>query len=564
MTDKRVLSFQPDSEFYHKRADKYNEKGEYTAALKNLRKAAELEPDNLECRLDIANTYARMGLYERSNLEIQMIFHLPNLPQDALYGMASNYLVLGDYDQAESMFQAYLQFQPDGEYADQAADALGYIADCDYETELDRELDELSMDGKAALDAGDLDHAIDCLERALEKEPSMTYVRNNLAVAYYCVGNMEKAWEHIQRVLEEAPLDVHGRCNESMFYLVDGRKEEAIEAVRKLQLERIEEIDELFKYCLALADTGLDAELMQALKKIFLQCPYDVSMLYLYGVCLYNQGRYQESLLTFEKLTLTDPDSLLATWGMKLVSAAVREGTPPIERIPYTYDLPEELQRRITEELESMGGRKPDEIAQVLRNADERRLIRAAAMMGGEEQMTQAIMLMGYSRCPEGERLLREILLSPTHNSMFKQMVMEMLRSMQAPEPYYCLQDGKLVLVRRKKLDLGAELPKGYVNVMHGLIEHMMNHYSEKRAAEFAAGLWAAYLFSLNGNYPRLTKPEAWIYTLEGMYLESAGREADWAQLAQQAGVTERVLMNRKKKLEKAGEEMQMKGKDGQ
>ena len=140
----------------------------------------------------------------------------------------------------------------------------------------------------------------------------MLYVRNNLAVAYYCLGDMDKAWEQLDQVLDTDPMDVHGRCNESMFLLADGQKEEAAQAVRKLRLEQIEEIDELFKYCLALADVDLDEELAQALKKMFLSCPYDISMLFLWGACLYNLGRYPESVRAFEKVLLIDPDSLMA------------------------------------------------------------------------------------------------------------------------------------------------------------------------------------------------------------------------------------------------------------
>ena len=197
MADRRVLSIQPESGFYHRRAIKSIDKEDFPAALKHLRKAIAMEPGNLTYRMDLANTYARMGLYERSNLEIQLMLHQGRTPAEALFAMGSNFLAMGDYDQAETMLRTYEHVEPEGEYIDQVDEALNYIAECDYETELDRELDELSMDGKAALDAGDLDHAIDCLERALQKDPSMTYVRNNLAVAYSCVGDMDSAWENL-------------------------------------------------------------------------------------------------------------------------------------------------------------------------------------------------------------------------------------------------------------------------------------------------------------------------------------------------------------------------------
>ena len=556
MTENRVLSFDAGAEFYQKRALKLMEQQDYTGALKYLRRAVEMEPDDPELRLDVANAYALMGLYERSNLEIQLMFHRKDLPPEALFGMGSNYMAVGDYDQAEAMMQVYLKLQPDGEFAAQAGDALAYMAECDYETPLDRELDELSMDGKAALDAGDLDHAIDCLERALEKDPNMLYVRNNLSVAYYCIGNMDKAWENLDKVLTANPLDVHGRCNESMLCLGENDFDGAVEALKKLRLERIEELDELFKYCLALADAGMDQELYQALKKIFLQTPYDVSMLYLCGVCQYNLGRYAESVMTFEKLMLTDPDNLLAAWAAGHAKAARRGDADCPERLPYTFDLPAQVQQEIAQTLEQLTGMKPEDVAKSLEDERVRRLVHAAALAGTDQQMQHAVMLLGYSACAQGERMMREIMLSPTHSSYFKQMVMQSMRSMKAPEPYYCLQDGKLVLVRSKKFDFGADVPTAYLTVMRDAIGHMAAVFNDEKAVEFTAGTWATYMMTLRGKYPKITNPFAWVKTMEGMYLEISGAEVDWQQLAADAGVTVRTLSARKKKLLKAGNEL--------
>jgi Flp pilus assembly protein TadD len=548
MTDRRVLSFQPESGFYHKRAIKSIDKADFTTALKNLRKAVEMEPENLSYRLDLADAYARMGLYERSNLEIQLMFHLKEMPTEALYGMGSNYMAMGDYDQAETMLRAYLKVEPEGEFADQADDALDYIADCDYETELDRELDELSMDGKAALDAGDLDHAVDCLERALQKDPSMAYVRNNLAVAYYCIGDMDKAWAQLNQVLEQDPLDAHGRCNESMFLLADGKKEEAARALSKLRLERIEEIDELFKYCLALADLGLDEQLAQALKKIFLTCPYDTSMLYLWGVCQYNQGKYQESLRTFEKLSVTEPGSLLAAYGSRVASQAVRDGAPSPERLPYTFDLPKEMEDEVAGALDALLAAPPEDIREKLEDGYTQALVRAA-LTGTESQMGQAVLLLGFAAGPVAERMLREVLLSPTHSTFFKQMVLDTLRTMKAPEPFYSLQDGKLVLVRSRRFEFDKNLPRGYIRVMRDAVNRMAEKYNDEKTMEYVAGLWAAYIMALDGHYPKLTNEPAWVMALDGLYQEDHGQQADWARLAAEAGCTQRTLLLRKNKL---------------
>lgn len=553
MSDRRVLSFQPESGFYHKRAIKSIDKADFVSALKNLNKAVQMEPDNLHYRMDLADAYARMGLYERSNLEIQLMFHLKDMPSEALFGMACNYMAMGDYDQAENMFGAYQKVEPEGQFEDQADDALNYIADCDYETELDRELDELSMDGKAALDAGDVEHAIKCLELALEKDPSMGYVRNNLAVAYYCIGDMDRAWYQVKTVLGDSPLDVHGRCSQCMFLLTDGKRDEAIASVRKLRLDRIEEVDELFKYCLTLADLGLDEELSQALKKIFLSCPYDVSMLHISGVCQYNQGRYQEALRTFELLGLIDPQNLLALNSAKLARAAVREGEPPVQRMDYTFELPDEIQHELTHTLDTLLGFEHDEIEQAFEDEYTLALLHAA-LMGTETQMGQAVLLLGYSKCQTAERMLREIMLSPTHSTFFKQIVLETLRAMKAKEPFYSLQDGKLVLVRSKRFEFDPDMPTSYIRVMRDAVNHMAQKYNNEAAVEFAAGLWAVYIMALQCDYPRLSNEKAWVMALDGLYLETRDGQANWDELAQEADTTARTLMMRKARLTNARE----------
>ncbi len=558
MTENKVLSFQPNADFYQKRARKALQKQDHVAALKNYNKAVRMEPDNVDYRLDLAECYALMGLYERSNLELQLLCHRKDTPKEALYGMGSNYMSMGDYDQAEAMLGAYLDAEPQGEFWRQAGDALAYMAECDYETELDRELDELSMDGKAALDAGDLDHAIDCLQKALEKDPEMLYVRNNLAVAYYCAGNMDAAWEQLDYVLDTSPLDVHGRCNESMFYLSVPDYDAAAEAIKKLRLERIEELDELFKYCLALADVGLDEELMQALKKIFLQCPYDISMLYLYGACLYNMGRYAEALETFDKLMTVDPDGLLGEQGLYLSRAAMRGETELPARIEYTFELPQETLQDISKCLEDLTGCTPEQVAQRIRDERVMRYLHAAIFAGNDVQMGQAVLLLGYSGCKEAEHALREVLLSPTHSTYFKQMVMQTMHSLDAPEPYYCLQDGKLALVQSKKIELDPNIPESYLSVMREAINHMAAIFAEEKAVEFTTRVWAAYLMYLKGEYPPMKQEFAWVKVLEGMYTEHIGRKADWKRLAAEGGVEEFTMLTRRQLLETASAEIEV------
>lgn len=552
MADRRVLSMQPESGFYHKRAMKSIDKEDFVAALRHLRKAIAMEPENVAYRMDLANTYARMGLYERSNLEIELLLHKKSLPTEAFFGLGSNFLALGDYDQAQTMLEAYEQIDPQGAYIDETEEALGYISECDYETELDRELDELSMNGKAALDAGDLEHAVDCLEQALAKDPDMTYARNNLAYAYFCLGNMSLAWKHVRRVLQQDPLDVSGRCNESCFYLAEGKPAQARAALRYLQLEQIEEIDELFKYCLALADLEMDQELLQALKKFFLTSPYDPSMLYLYGAALYNLGRPQESLLALDKLSQTDPDNLLAAFGARMATAKVRGGAAP-ERLSYTFDFPEELEREVDETLRRLSRDEPGAAARELKQEDVCARVRAG-LTGSQEQIRRALRALPLIGGEDAERLLREVLLSPTQSAHVKEKAFAALVDMQAKPPYYSLQDGRLVEMRAMKVKYSAQerVPSAYVRVLEEAMRHMSDRFAESEATKTAVGCWTSYVISLDGHYPKLQNRKAWVLALEGVYRERKGEKVDWPALAEEAGCSPRTLIQRSRRLVEA------------
>ena len=567
MNDQKVLTFPQNSDFYRRRAKKAVESQDFVSALRHLRRALEDDPDNVETIMDLADIYARMGLYERSNLELQLIFHRPDLPPDILYAMGANYLAMGDYDQAEVMLRAYQMADDDGAYMQQANDSLVFISQCEYDTPEDRELDILSMDGKAALDAGDYDHAISCLTEVLERDPGTNFDRNNLAVAYYCVGDMENAWAHENIVLKDSPMDVAGRCNASMFCLWEGKEKEAKAHLSALRLHLIEELDDLYKYCLALADLNMDEELKLALSKILLLCPYDPSMLWLLGVNQYRFGEFSAAMRTFELLLLTEPAHIMAEEAMALCKTA-EAGETPAAPMRYAFDLSRKQDKEVEVTLERLRKCSVEDIRAALEDKETYALVRAA-LYGDDRMLGSAVMLLGYAGGKAAERLLRELLLSPTHNSMIKRAVLETLQDMGADEPYYCLNDGKLTQMQAKRIEMTDKMPpESYLELLRDVCEHMTVRFPDRSeaAVEQVTGLWVAYILSLHGHYPKLTRPEAWIAVMEGIFLEDSGVSPDWKELARDCGATTRMLDIRRKKLleglEKTREEQTGKGEE--
>ncbi|GEM_PF-1655417 len=558
MNEQKVLSFRHDADFYRRRAKLAIEEKDFVSALRHIHRAQEEDRNDVETILALSDIYARMGLYERSNLELQLIFHKPDLPPEILYAMGANYLAMGDYDQAEVMIRAYQMADDNGTYMQQANDSMVFISQCEYDTPEDRELDLLSMDGKAALDAGDYDHAIDCLTKVLERDPGMNFDRNNLAVAYYCVGDMKNAWIQENIVLKDSPLDVSGRCNASMFCLYEGNEEEAKAHLASLRLNLIEELDDLYKYCLALADLKMDEELRLALAKIMLLCPYDPSMLWLQGVNQYNAGEFVPAHRTFEILLLTEPAHIMAEDAMKLCKAA-EAGEEVPHRLSYSFEFSREQDRKMAHTLDKLRKESVEDIRAALQKKDVYAQVRAA-LYGDDKHLGETVMLLGFVGGSVAERLLRELLLSPTHNSLIKRAVLETLQDMGADEPFYCLNDGKLTQMKAKRIEMNEKMPpESYLQLLHDACEHMTVHFPDNAeiAVEQVTGLWVAYLLSLNGHYPKLTRPEAWIAALEGLCLEERGIAPDWRELAKDCGATVRMLDIRRNKLLEALEKAQ-------
>ena len=247
------------------------------------------------------------------------------------------------------------------------------------------------------------------------------------------------------------------------------------------------------------------------------------------------------------------------------VSAFVRtaraEITSLLAAMAAVIDFPDEVEREVDAQVDRLQRMEPEDAAKALQDADAGALVRAA-LTGSDDQMSRAIRLLGRAGGPAADRMLREVLLSPTHNAYYKKKALDALRRLHAQEPFYSLQDGKLVLVRSRTYTFDAGLPKPYLRIMRDTINRMAQRYNEGQAVEFAAGMWAAYILYLDGHYPKIRNEKAWVLALDGFYRERNGKDVDWRALADEAGTTLRTMQMRRGKLMEA--EYQIRMEEGQ
>ncbi|CCV06336.1 Sulfotransferase [Mesorhizobium metallidurans STM 2683] len=163
----------------------------------------------------------------------------------------------------------------------------------------------LNLMGTLAIEARQIETAIDFMKRAVKLEPGNAIFRNNLGNAYNLVGNVEQARKHLKKAIELDDRLVEALCNLGKSY--------------RSQLEG--DIAEGF-YRRALA---VDSQSLKAL----------VGM----GDLLTDMGRQAEAVECFGRAIAIDKANVEALSGLALARRAVK-GDPALALVQARLELP--------------------------------------------------------------------------------------------------------------------------------------------------------------------------------------------------------------------------------
>lgn len=217
-----LLSFLPTGEYYFTKGLKAFHRRDFGRAKKYLERALQLEPGEpmIACQLAIVST--EMGDYEQSNrLLYQILEEFDEHMFECHYFLANNYAHLGLFKDAYHHAILYKQLDTDGEFSDDTEDLIELLT---FESdELDEELyeqDDLMVKQEQArelLESGYFPKAIEVLEEVVEGYPEYWSAYNNLALAYFYLGETDKAADILKDVLQKNPGNLHAICNQAVF-----------------------------------------------------------------------------------------------------------------------------------------------------------------------------------------------------------------------------------------------------------------------------------------------------------------------------------------------------------
>lgn len=542
-TKSSVLPFKQPGHFFHKRATIKVDRSDYLDAVGFLHKALELDPDNSEYLLDLADVYSRMYCFEESNQILASVIRRGQTSPECFFGMGCNFYAMRQFSNAREALLTYQRMDPEGEYVETADEILDDLDDFE-DSPLPPELSALTYRGKQALDDGDYHKAVKLFQKALAQDESLLFVQNNLALSYYCLKQMDLAIETTAQVLAEDPDNLHANCNMALFLSEEGEKQHAKPYVEHLMTLSAEDPDDLYKLSLTLCEIGHDQEAITRLKELLFYRPYDKRALHYHAVASYNLGRYKEAQKLWDKVRRIDPDSPVPPYYMQVAAAAL-DGEDIPGRLHYYYQLPpDEIRSRLSQFYDMLTGSQE----QVRRRFDAdngfRQLIRWGLSVADEGFQRTTLQLLSFIGGHEAEEILRDFLLYPTSDSL-KREGMGALKAMGAKEPFIAYMGDSVVEVRVSVFETDFPMTHHQQTVLRLAAEAMPNYLGEgmparEDAAKEMMGIWTRYLQSVQN--VRINRPPNWAAALSLVYMERHDIPISHYELAHYFDVPMRTL----------------------
>ena len=470
----KILSFERDAKFLFDRHQKLVDRGEYIESLVSLRGAVQKEPDNTEYRLSLAELYTEMNDYEKSNyILFELLREQDDLEGVCLFDMGCNFFGLRDAEKASECFERYLMEYPDGEFACEAQDLLELMDDeVSEEEDAPDSIYEKADQGKTLLDRGDYAGAIELLKQISADYPDLVFVRNNLALAYYCNGQTEEAIRVSKEVLKEDPSNVHATCNLVLF----GLKGDGDAAIPSEQIERLasltaDDADEEIKIALTFCEIGEDSRALEVLKQVLQETPYDMLTLFLAGAAAANTGKYREAIGYFMDMLRLEPDNTIALYYKNYVQRNLDSGEELW--IDYAYQVPA---AEIKQRMAYLNGCVEEGLPNLRKRWADDAVFRATLLWGftlPDPSIKRAVVeLLGKFGDERAIGELKRYLLKRSEPDEVKNDIFISLKSNGIKQPYYAYIGGKIAEIRIGMAeDRGARLKASNQKVMERLID---------------------------------------------------------------------------------------------
>ncbi|HHY83150.1 MAG TPA: tetratricopeptide repeat protein [Clostridiales bacterium] len=548
---KKVVPFDQDGSFFYRKAKKYIENNNYINALNYYRKAIEKDPDNLEYSMDLAEVFSEMGYYHESNLILFYIMQKNPSRTECYFAIGCNFLGLQEFSKARDSLQKYLEADEYGFYAEEAQNLLEVLQSQEFFIENFNEADPvrdetlaLATRGKDLLDKGDYRQAVRVLEKAAQRDPGLIFARNNLALAYFCIGKLDKAIEICLDILEEYPNNVHANCNIAFFLNEKGDSEASNKYIERVISIKTEDVDDLYKVAVTLCEMGQHRRVNQLLKKLLQYKPYDTKVLHYMAVSCYNLKMFKSAYKYWDKVEKINPNNTISSYYKHYVRSIMKNEREFTE-LPYHFQVPyDEIIRRV-KTIHDLLKLPSVDLAEKWKNGNALDSLLRWGLDLNDVMIKKAILnVVASFRDEKAEQFLRAFVLRKTEGKEQIREALTLLKEMNAKEPYLAYVDDSIVEVS-VNFNSTAGSGRDVIEAIPEMAIERIKSYYLVDCEDDIRDIWESVvtLWEKTGK-PRIQKPEGWAAALELYYRIREGLPVSKTELAASWHVTYNTMMN--------------------
>ena len=225
-----IISFLPTGEYYYKKALDELQKEQYEKAHKYLKRAADLSPDDPLILMQYAILQMELDKFDFAHELLRSAHAIDPNESEIIFFLAEVNAHLGNFMDANRFAKMYLEKDTRGEYTEEAMEIVDFTEQEDIASlQVDTPSSEalfLQEKSRRLMEQGKFPEAVELLESLITDHPDFWAAFNNLALAYFYIGEEEQAKALLHEVLRENRGNIHALCNLAVIHYYEKNTEE--------------------------------------------------------------------------------------------------------------------------------------------------------------------------------------------------------------------------------------------------------------------------------------------------------------------------------------------------
>lgn len=303
-----IIPYIPEGDFYFSKGVEAFQKRKFETAIKWLRKAIEMAPEELLYQCQMSIVYTELGAYHTANQLLTRVLqsskdHYP----DCYYLLANNYAHLGLLNDAKKYAKTYLDNEPDGDFREDTEyllDLLDFDEDESDGWELESE-DELLIHQETVfyyMENEEWDKALVLLEEMISLFSEREATKHDYSQALFFTGFEDDAIDIELDILKEQPYSLYSHTNLAIFYYELDRIKEYEQHIQGLLNVYPIHGEQKLRLAVTLAKTGLYEEAYTRFRKLPKgTVKHHLSYFKWYSVTAYKVGNTEKALSLWEE-----------------------------------------------------------------------------------------------------------------------------------------------------------------------------------------------------------------------------------------------------------------------